>query len=83
MVFKQQTQEVQHKEILVLIAFQRAAMALTSIGIMQSSQSLRFTHAQSMEVEEVSDKAFDLLTARWLRKHALRVISHILFSRTL
>ena len=59
-VLKQQTQEGQHKDILVLIAFQRAAMAHTSIGIMQFSQSLRFTQAQSMEEEEVSDKAFDL-----------------------
>ena len=37
---------------------QGAARAHASIGIMQSSQSLRFTHAQGMEVEEGSDKAF-------------------------
>ena len=39
---------------------QRAAMAHTSKGIRQSIKNHRFTHAQSMEVEEVSDKAFDL-----------------------
>ena len=38
----------------------RAAIAHVSIGIMQSSQSLHFTHAHIMEVEEVSDKAFEL-----------------------
>ena len=45
--------------------------------IYKCTRSLRFSHTQSMDVEEVSEKTLDIEPARYLRIYAFRVTSRI------